>query len=57
MGAWPGREIPAEGTDDRGWEWTGPDDRGLTLHIVAIETAECYLVIHVMPTYRKGRAP
>ncbi|MCL4414630.1 MAG: hypothetical protein ACYCUF_08980 [Acidimicrobiales bacterium] len=34
--------------------WTGEDERGRGLEIVAIERPDCWLVIHVMPTrYRK----
>lgn len=35
--------------------WVGPDERGRDLEIVALERADCFLVIHVMPThYRKA---
>lgn len=50
MATWPATEIPADQTEDRGWLWVGTDDRGLQLEVIAIETAEMYLVIHVMPT-------
>lgn len=54
MAAWPAIEIPATQATDRAWLWVGPDDRGLQLEVIAIETPEMYLVIHVMPTaYRK----
>jgi hypothetical protein len=54
MASWPATEIPASVATDRAWLWIGTDDRGLRLEIIAIETPEIYLVIHVMPTdYRK----
>ncbi len=37
--------------------WIGADDRGVELEIVLIETADVFLVIHVMPTaLRKGKS-
>jgi hypothetical protein len=30
--------------------WTGPDDRGVELEIVALDLPEEVIVIHVMPT-------
>ncbi len=42
-------------TGDTTLSWIGPDERGRELEIVAVEKADCLLVIHVMPTlYRKG---
>jgi hypothetical protein len=36
--------------------WVADDERGRELEIVAIEKADCFLVIHVMPThYRKEK--
>ena len=35
--------------------WLGPDDRGVELEIVMVETADVFLVIHVKPTYPKGK--
>jgi hypothetical protein len=37
--------------------WTGPDDRGLELEIVALDLADYLLVIHVMPTQLRRRQP
>ena len=52
MGAWPATEYPApEGAPgDRRWLWIGTDDRGLELEVIAVETTDLVLVIHVMPT-------
>lgn len=42
-------------TEDRRWLWVGTDDRGRELEVIAVETDECHLVIHVMPIgYRRG---
>jgi hypothetical protein len=30
--------------------WTGPDDRGIDLEIVALDLPDAVVVIHVMPT-------
>lgn len=36
--------------------WTGVDERGRELEVVAIERPDCWLVIHVMPTrYRRSQ--
>lgn len=35
--------------------WVGPDDRGVELQIVMIETPDVFLVIHVQPTYPKRK--
>ncbi|HEY8111835.1 MAG TPA: hypothetical protein VII16_03080 [Actinomycetes bacterium] len=47
--------LPAAGAlgDDQ-LVWIGPDDRGLELEIIALELADCLLVIHVMPTALRG---
>jgi hypothetical protein len=39
--------------------WIADDSRQRELEIVAIETPDCFLVIHVMPTdlRKKGRKP
>lgn len=34
-----------------GLVWTGFDERGVELNIAALEKDDCFLVIHVMPTY------
>jgi len=31
--------------------WVGPDDRGVLLEVIALETPEAIVVIHVMPQY------
>lgn len=43
------RYPPTDDLDAR-IEWIGPDDRGLELEIIAVELADLWLVIHVMPT-------
>lgn len=35
--------------------WIAEDARGRELEIVAVETADCYLVIHVMPTSLRSK--
>jgi hypothetical protein len=45
----PPRRPPTDDLDAR-IEWIGPDDRGLELEIIAVEPADLWLVIHVMPT-------
>ncbi len=37
--------------------WTGEDERGRELEIVAIDRPDCWLVIHVMPTRYRRREP
>lgn len=47
--------IPGAG--DRGDDqlvWTGPDDRGLELEVIALVLPDLLLVIHVMPTALRG---
>jgi hypothetical protein len=47
---------PGTGGLERSWE--GLDERGRHLEIVAVERPDCWLVIHVMPTYGpKRRTP
>ncbi len=46
--------IPADETMKESRVWIGPDDRGLTLEIVAIVEDDYLLVIHVM-LYRYRR--
>lgn len=39
------------------WTWTGEDERGRELEIIAIEKPDALVVIHVMPThYREGKS-
>ncbi len=44
-------------TDQATMTWIANDSRERELEIVAVETPDCFLVIHVMPTSlrRKGR--
>lgn len=35
--------------------WIAEDSRGRELEIVAVETADCFLVIHVMPTSLRSK--
>lgn len=42
--------IPASDIADVRLVWTGPDDRGIELEIVALDLPDEWLVIHVMPT-------
>lgn len=44
-------------TGDLTLTWVGDDERGRELEIVAIDKPDCYLVIHVMPTYFRRRNP
>ncbi len=37
--------------------WTGLDERGRELEIVAFERPDCWLVVHVMPTHYRRRKP
>jgi hypothetical protein len=43
-------QVPASGATDARLIWTGPDDRGIELEIVALDLDEAVVVIHVMPT-------
>lgn len=45
----PDRVLGSGGKADR-LTWTGDDDRGVELEIIAVDLAEHLLVIHVMPT-------
>lgn len=42
--------VPATATLDARLVWTGEDDRGIELEIVALDLPEAITVIHVMPT-------
>lgn len=46
-------------TDQATLTWIGADTRDRELEVVAVETDNCFLVIHVMPTAlrTKGRRP
>lgn len=37
--------------------WVGVDERGRELEILAFETPDCWLVVHVMPTHYRRRNP
>jgi hypothetical protein len=41
---------------EQGWLYIGPDDRGVTLEVIAVETDETtLLVVHAMPyRFRRG---
>ena len=56
------QHYPTETTTNDGdaaWRWTGPDERGRELEVIAVEVqgeqdAEpVLLVIHVVPSYRR----
>jgi hypothetical protein len=47
--------ISIEGEETRKLMWIGIDDRGLELEVIAFETEEGFVVIHVMP-YRYRRS-
>jgi hypothetical protein len=49
--------ITADGTMNERRLWTGPDDRGLDLEIVAIVEPDYLLVIHVMPHHFRRSTP
>jgi hypothetical protein len=42
--------VPATADFDPRLVWTGTDDRGIELEIVALDLAEAIVVIHVFPT-------
>ena len=44
----PVRVGPTPSLDAR-LVWTGPDDRGIELEIVALDLTQAIVVIHVMP--------
>ncbi|MDQ2707446.1 MAG: hypothetical protein M3Z25_07325 [Actinomycetota bacterium] len=51
----PVRE-PGTGQQKDRLTWTGPDDRGVELEIVAVDLPDYLLVIHVMPAnFRRNR--
>jgi hypothetical protein len=43
-------KVPATADFDARLVWTGPDDRGVELEIVALDLPEAVVVIHVFPT-------
>jgi hypothetical protein len=47
--------IQASEVADARLFWTGPDDRGIDLEIVALDLPEAVVIIHVMPTELRGR--
>lgn len=42
--------VSASATADARLVWTGRDDRGIELEIVALDLEDAVVVIHVMPT-------
>ena len=42
--------VPATATADARLAWTGPDDRGVELHVVALDLPDALVVIRVVPT-------
>lgn len=42
--------IPATASLDARLVWTGEDDRGIELEIVALDLPDTIIVVHVMPT-------
>jgi hypothetical protein len=42
--------VPASPTLDARLVWIGVDDRGIELEIVALDSGDAVVVIHVMPT-------
>ncbi|MGH9056686.1 MAG: hypothetical protein ACRDYY_12625 [Acidimicrobiales bacterium] len=44
-------------TGDTRFTWTGLDERGRELEIIAIDRPDCVLVIHVVPTHYRERKP
>jgi hypothetical protein len=48
-------ELVVTNRGEEGWRYVGPDERGVVLEIVAVESeAETLLVIHVMPHDFRG---
>ena len=48
--------VPADGDLDDRLVWTGPDDRGVVLEVIAIDLPDYLLVIHAMPAaFRRNR--
>jgi len=42
-------------TEDTRFTWTGADERGRELEVVALDRPDCILVIHVMPTHYREK--
>jgi len=47
--------VPATATADARLVWTGEDDRGIELEIVALDLDDAIVVVHVMPTALRRR--
>jgi hypothetical protein len=51
--------TPTATVTNTAWRWTGPDERGRELDVIAVEVQGQHdiepvlLVIHVMPNYRR----
>ena len=48
----PAREVGASREGRDYLTWTGPDERGRMLEIVAVDRGDDLLIFHVMPEYR-----
>jgi hypothetical protein len=50
-------ELVVTNRGEEGWRYVGPDDRGLVLEVIAVETDEdALLVIHAMPYDFRGES-
>ena len=50
-------ELVVTNRGEEGWRYVGPDDRGLILEVIAVETDDdTLLVIHVMPYDFRGES-
>ncbi len=47
--------VPATATADARLGWTGEDDRGIELEMVALDLDDAIVVVHVMPTALRRR--
>jgi hypothetical protein len=48
-------ELIVTNRGEEGWRYIGPDDRGVVIEVIAVETDEdTLLVIHVMPHDFRG---
>lgn len=48
--------VPGNAEGDPRIEWTGPDDRGVALEIVALDERDRIVVIHAMPLAFRDRS-
>jgi hypothetical protein len=49
-------KVPATANLDARLVWTGTDDRGVELEIVALDLTDAVVVIHVFPTELRRQA-